>query len=361
MNGPPRSSPNADVRMRGFAHRIPVQEALGWIDQQTGPLPPESCLLRQAAGRVLAEDVSSAVDVPGFDRAMMDGFALRAQDTQGASAYNPLPLEIVAEILPGAPSQVVLQQRQAARIMTGAPLPRGADAVLPVERTRSETDRVWALGDVPPEKNVGRRGEDIQKGQRVLPQGRCLRPQDLGVLSSIGVSEVPVVRRPRIRIVITGNELVDAGQRPTGHRIADANGPMLTSLVERDGGLVTDHRLIRDDADQILQAMHDEVDVILVSGGSSVGMEDHAPRLLAEHGQLAIHGIAMRPSSPSGMGRLGDRLVVLLPGNPVSCLCAYDFFAGRAVRRLGRPANNLALPKPTTAAATKAGLPGRPS
>jgi molybdopterin molybdotransferase len=162
-----------------------------------------------------------------------------------------------------------------------------------------------------------------------------LRPQDLGVLSSVGHGQVTVVRRPRVRLVVTGNELLPAGSRPEGVHIADANGPMLAALIERDGGLVEFPGLVRDDRQAILDALNADADVIIVSGGSSVGVEDLTPMLVAEHGELAVHGIAMRPSSPTGLGRIGHRLVFLLPGNPVSSLCAYDFFAGRAIRALG--------------------------
>jgi molybdopterin molybdotransferase len=165
--------------------------------------------------------------------------------------------------------------------------------------------------------------------------GRVLRPQDLGVLSSVGVREVRVFSRPLVRLVVTGNELLPSGSQPVGYRIADANGPMLAALVERDGGVVDFPGLVRDEHDAILDALQATADVTIVSGGSSVGIEDLAPTILASHGELAVHGIAMRPSSPTGLGRIGDRLVFLLPGNPVSCLCAYDFFAGRAIRALG--------------------------
>jgi molybdopterin molybdotransferase len=169
----------------------------------------------------------------------------------------------------------------------------------------------------------------------VQPAGRVLRPQDIGVLSSIGVGEVSVIRRPRVRIMITGNELLPAGTSPEGFRIADANGPMLAALVSRDGGEPISSDIIPDNPEAIRNALLQPADVVLVSGGSSVGQEDFVPKLLAEHGELAVHGIAMRPSSPTGMGRLDGRLVFLLPGNPVSCLCAYDFFAGRAIRAWG--------------------------
>jgi molybdopterin molybdotransferase len=222
--------------------------------------------------------------------------------------------------------------------MTGAPLPLGCDAVLPaewVEHAAATAATVSALDAVSPGKNVGRHGEDIVRGTTLFQPGRTLRPQDLGVLSSVGVGEVRVFSRPQVRLVVTGNELLPAGSHPHGFRVVDANGPMLAALVERDGGLVDFPGLVADEYDAISNALHAAADVIIVSGGSSVGIDDLAPTILERYGDLAIHGIAMRPSSPTGLGRIGHRLVFLLPGNPVSCLCAYDFFAGRAIRALG--------------------------
>jgi molybdopterin molybdotransferase len=267
---------------------------------------------------------------------MMDGYALRAANTLGAGVYNPLTLEIVGEVLPGDALDADVRSGEAARIMTGAPLPRGADAVLPAEKSISEDGRLTVVDEVSPGKHVGEVGEDVSAGAVVLDQGRRLRPQDLGVLSSIGCARVAVVRRPRIRLLVTGNELSPAGTRPEPHQTVDANSPMLTALIRRDGGQVLFDGITPDDPDKIRLAMQDaQADVVVVSGGSSVGQEDHAPRILAELGELAIHGIAMRPSSPMGLGFIGPRLVFLLPGNPVSCLCGYDHFTGRAIRLLG--------------------------
>jgi molybdopterin molybdotransferase len=321
--------------MRGFLRRSTVAQAWAWLDAQLLALDYEHVDLSAAAGRVLAEDIVSAIDVPRFARSMMDGYALSAADTEGATPYNRLPVTIVGEALLGRGFSGTVARGQAVRIMTGAPLPTGADAVLPVEKTEGEHERLYALDEVTPGKHVGRVGEDIQAGATILACGRRLRPQDVGVLSSVGAGRVAVVRQPRVRIVVTGNELLPAGSAPSGYQIADANGPMLAALIERDGGVVSYPGIIADDRAAIAAALEDDADVILVSGGSSVGQEDHAPTLLAERGELAIHGIAMRPSSPTGMGKLGARLVFLLPGNPVSCLCAYDFFAGRAIRALG--------------------------
>lgn len=349
-------SGSADVRMRGFSRRTTVAAALQWVDAHALSLGSESVSIWNASGRVLASAVASMVDVPQFARSMMDGYALQAADTLGATAYNRLELKIVGQSLPGRPFAGRVARGQAVRIMTGAPLPTGADAVLPAERVELPAgdpsfgvQRLLLLDEVPPGKNIGNVGEDIRAGQTILPAGRILRPQDLGILSSIGVDQVEVVRQPRVRIIVTGNELLPAGSRPVASQIADANGPMLAALVARDGGVPLlsqpdqgahasrspDNYLIPDDPAAILSAMQADADLVIVSGGSSVGEEDHAPLLLAQHGELAIHGIAMRPSSPTGMGLMSAKLVFLLPGNPVSCLCAYDFFAGRAIRLLG--------------------------
>jgi len=324
--------------MRGFAQRSTVEAAWAWIDSvlpRFEELRSESVDLDHLAGRVLARDIVSAIDVPGFARSMMDGFAVRAEETYGATLYNRLPLRIVGTCYPGVPHSGTVSPGEAVRIMTGAPLPTGADAVLPVESTETDGDIVYATDQVSIGKHVGQVGEDIRTGTLVLTAGRELRPQDVGVLSSIGVGKAPVIVPPSVRIVITGNELLPAGTTPEGYRIADANGPMLMGLVRRDGGVATRSDIVCDDPHALEQALCAPDDVILVSGGSSVGQEDYVPKLLAERGELAIHGIAMRPSSPTGMGRLKGRLVFLLPGNPVSCLCAYDFFAGRAIRALG--------------------------
>jgi molybdopterin molybdotransferase len=331
--------------MQGFTRRHTVQEALAWLDGKLHRLDAETVPLGAAAGRVLATSITSDVDVPGFDRATMDGYAVVADSTEGATPYNRIPLTVVGDALPGSPFARAIARGEAVRIMTGAPIPAGADAVLPAESVEHGVERglqppptredIVAVSEVSPQKNVGHRGEDIVRGTTLLEAGRVLRPQDLGVMSSIGVATATVVRRPRVRLVITGNELLPAGSKPRDHQITDANGPMLAALAERDGAIVDFPGLVRDDADAILAALCEDADVVIVSGGSSVGIEDLAPMLVAQHGELAVHGIAMRPSSPTGMGTLGSRLVFLLPGNPVSALCAYDFFAGRAIRARG--------------------------
>jgi len=334
------SGDTRDVRMRGFSHRSEVEEAWRWIDRHATALGAEASPIDDAGGRVLAHDVTATIDVPAFDRAAMDGYAVRGDETVGAGEYNPLAFRVVGRALPGQAFEGRVGPGQAVRIMTGAPLPEGADAVVPAEYVRESPHGIETTMAFGPGKHVGRVGEDIARGAAVLAAGRRLRPQDAGVLASLGLGAVDVVKRPRVRLVVTGNEVVVPGQPKRLHEIYDANSAMLRALVARDGALLQAHLRAGDDPQRIRDALvAPDADVVLVSGGSSVGSEDHAPRLLAEAGELAVHGVAMRPSSPAGMGRIGDVLVFLLPGNPVSCLCAYDFFAGRAIRlRGGLPA-----------------------
>ncbi|MEE3331975.1 MAG: gephyrin-like molybdotransferase Glp [Myxococcota bacterium] len=329
-----------DVRMKGFSKRADVEEVEAFLDANAAVLLAEEVPLLDAIGRVLAEEVTAAVSVPGFPRSAMDGYAVRGEDTFGGSDYDPIFLELQGLSLPGKPFDGSIERGQAVRIMTGAPVPIGADAVVMAEVCEEQDGRVAVRDAVAPKKNVGAIGEDIRADDRLLEIGRRLRPQDAGVLGSVGRATVQCVRRPRVRLVITGDELLEPGSMPSGAHIVDSNSVVLSGLVARDGGELLPFEILPDVPDKIAEAMSDpDADVVLVSGGSSVGQEDHAPRLLSELGTLDFHGVSMRPSSPAGVGRITgderDRFVFLLPGNPVSCLCAYEFFAGPVIRTLG--------------------------
>ncbi|MDM0044842.1 molybdopterin molybdotransferase MoeA [Variovorax dokdonensis] len=327
---------SSDVRMRGFSQRAEVGVGLNWIDANAQALPGEDVSLDDVVSRVLSVDVSAAIAVPEFNRAAMDGFALRGAETTGAGEYNPLEFKVVGQSMPGRPFEGGIAPQSAIRIMTGAPVPEGVDSVVPAEYATEQNGMLVITRAVAPGQHVGHVGEDIALGSTVLSAGRRLRPQDAGVAASLGLPRLAVVRQPRVRLLVTGNEVRAPGESKKPFEIFDANSSMLRGLVRRDGGIVESHVRLGDDPSSIREAMaRPGADVLLISGGSSVGTEDHAPRLLAELGELAVHGVAMRPSSPAGMGRVGETLVFLLPGNPVSCLCAYDFFAGRAIRRLG--------------------------
>jgi molybdopterin molybdotransferase len=242
--------------MQGFTRRHTVQEALSWLDARLRPLESEEVPLRNAAGRVLASAVVSDIDVPGFDRSTMDGYAVVADSTEGATPYNRIPLKVVGDAMPGSPFTRTVARGEAVRIMTGAPMPSGADSVLPAESVDSSGETIAAISEVSPQKNVGHRGEDFVRGTTLLEAGRVLRPQDIGVMSSIGLATARLVCRPRVRLVITGNELLPTGSNPHDYQITDANGPMLAALAERDGALVDFPGLIRDDGDAILAALN---------------------------------------------------------------------------------------------------------
>lgn len=325
-----------DVRMRGFAQRSTVDDAIAWIDGATAPLDGQQVTLSEAHRRVLASDVIATMSVPPFARSAMDGYAVRAAETTGASDYAPLTFALCGKSMPGEPFGGSVGSGEAVRIMTGAPIPSGATAVVPVEYAAEESGTVAITVPVAEGRHIGRVGEDIAEGAVVLECGRRLRPQDVGVVASLGLDQVTVVRRPRVRIVTTGNELAEPGSTRQPNQIFDANTSILRGLVARDGAELESAVRVEDSDAAITRALTTgNADVVLVGGGSSVGAEDFAPQVLAREGELPIHGVAMRPSSPSGMGRIGSTLVFLLPGNPVSCLCAYDFFAGRAIRVLG--------------------------
>jgi molybdopterin molybdotransferase len=338
--------PTADVRMKGFRHRTEVAAVWQLLDARIQPLTAEAMPLAELTGRVLAEAVTATIDLPPFDRSAMDGFALRGEETFGAGPFNPLIFTLVGEAFPGRPIAQAVEAGQAVRIMTGAPLPPGADTVVPAELAQEENGRVAILEPMPPGRHISHQGEDFSRGCPVLPAGRQLRPQDVAVLAALGHATIQVFRQPQVAIISTGNELLPPGQPPLGTRIVDSNSLMLAALVRRDGGKPTLEPIVPDEKQLIREALGrctGYADLILVSGGSSVGQEDHAPLVVAELGELAVHGVAMRPASPTGIGFLSGIQgatkraipVFLLPGNPVSCLAAYDFFAGRAVRMFG--------------------------
>lgn len=271
----------------------------------------------------------------------MDGFALIAAETFGSDLYSPSMFHVVGRSRPGVPFCGAVDVGQAVAIATGAPMPVGADAVIPVEVTEISADgrQLKVKEPVTPGRHVGQVGEDIQALSMILNSGRLLRPQDLGVLSAVGQHSVEVCRGPRVAILLTGDELLPAFSIARDFNISDMNSPMLETLVERDGGCVTMFGPLRDNAHELENtirklAENPAIDAIFINGGSSTGPEDHAPQIVRSCGQLLAHGVALRPASPTGFGMIGAKPVLLLPGNPVSCLCAYDFFGRLIVRKM---------------------------
>ena len=349
--GMEESSPptQLDPRGRGFRSRAAVEFVNSLIERHVARIGTEPVPLAYAYRRVLADSVVALTPVPHFARAAMDGFAVIAEQTFGADAHSPARFEVIGRSRPGQRFDGHLSAGQAVAIATGAPVPAGADAVVPVEYSELQGDTVEIRTTVTPGKHVGRVGEDVEAGQTMLEPGRVLRAQDLGLLSALGVGSIPVVRMPSIAVIVTGDELLAPGTPPAEFTIPDTNSPMLVALIGRDGGRPVVFGPLIDDPDKLKSlivelAANPAFDAIFVSGGSSTGPEDHAPAIVREHGELLAHGVSLRPASPTGFGLIGGKPVLLLPGNPVSCLCAYDFFGGMIVRKLAGRASGLPYP-----------------
>jgi len=314
-----------------------LDEALKMLRSLVEPLEAESVRLEQALGRTLAQDIISSEEVPCFDKSAMDGYALRAAETFGASPTDPVSFTVIGEVLPGEVGDLRVGPGEAVRIMTGGAFPKGADAVLMVEYATDRGDVVQAYGSVVPGRNVARAGEDIQKGDKVLERGRVVRPQDIGVLASIRMVELKVTRRPVVGVLSTGDELVEPGSAGAGQpgRVVNSCRYLLDGLITQTGGAARWLGTVRDDREALRAALGAfDGDVLLTTGATSTGKEDHLPGLLAELGELLVHGVNIRPASPLAFGRLGKALAVLLPGNPVAALVGFDVFVRPALQLL---------------------------
>jgi molybdopterin molybdotransferase len=329
-----------DVRMRGFRGRTALDGAIARILDAVSPLGSvEDVPIRESLGRLLAADVRSPRDVPSFDRSAMDGYAVEAKRTVGATVHDPVVLEVAGESLPGAPFADVLSGARAVRIMTGAPMPAGADAVVPAEFAEESRGMVRVAGSVTTGRHVSRTGEDLAEGATVLSEGHRLRPQDQGILAALGLDVVRAAPRPRAALLATGDEIVRPGAKLGPFQVYDADTPMLAGLLERWGGRVASVTRQPDEPARLRRAMGRALsspgsDLVLVTGGSSVGTEDHTPGLIAEAGKLVFHGVALRPAGPVAFGVVDGKPIFGLPGNPVSCLCAFDLLVGPCLRRL---------------------------
>ena len=327
--------PDDDVRMQGFMKKTDLDAALKALRSSVEPLEAESVELEQALGRSLARDIISTEEVPAFDKSAMDGYALRAAETFGASPTDPVSFRVIGEVFPGDRGDLEVGPGEAVRIMTGGAFPKGADAVLMAEYATDAGDVVLAHGAVVPGRNVARAGEDVQRGDRVLGRGRILRPQDLGVLASIRTVELEVTRRPVVGILSTGNELVEPRSEEACRpgRVVNSCRHILEGLVTQTGGEARWLGTLPDDRETLGAALATfDGDLLLTTGATSVGKEDYLPGLLAELGELLVHGVNIRPASPLAFGRLGKALAVLLPGNPVAAMVGFDVFVRPAMQ-----------------------------
>jgi len=311
--------------MRPIRETIPLAEALGLLLEAAVPIERrETVRLEAAAGRVIAAPPVASVDVPSFDRAAMDGFAVRAEDTFGAGRYDPRVLEIIDKILTGQLATRPVAAGQCAEIATGAPMPDGADAVVMVEETEraAGTNQVRVFTPVYPRQNVGRRGADIEAGQTTLKAGDLLTPGRLGGLAAIGAPDVEVFARPEVAILSTGNEIAAPGQPLEPGHVYDINRYTLSSIVGAHGGVAVLLPSTADTIDALTAALDRALahDVVVFSGGSSVGEHDLIMDLLMRRGDIVFHGVAVKPGKPTLFGRIDGKPVLGMPGYPTSCL-----------------------------------------
>jgi len=304
------------------------------------PLADEIVPLGAARGRVVAKPLTSNEALPPFSRSTMDGYAVRAADTFGCSESETALLTVIGEIAMGASGQAFsLRPGQAVRIWTGGELPLKADAVVMVEYTQPFDEQTVAVfRPVAPGENIIRAGEDYAPGSIVLEPGSRLRPQDLGVLSGLGITSVPVYRQPRVAILSTGDELVPAEQTPPPGKIRDINSTSLAALVEEAGGRPLLHGICSDDFDRMLAVCTEalaEADVLLLSGGSSVGQRDFTKRVFAAMpgSELLVHGVSVRPGKPTILARQGNKALFGLPGHVASALVIFTCFVRPLLRQ----------------------------
>jgi molybdopterin molybdotransferase len=323
-----------------FFRVVTPQEALRAL-LQVFPVGTEEIRSVRARGRVLAEDLYSSVDLPHFHRAAMDGYAVKAKDTFGASQSLPAYLKLAGVVEMGKEALQPLGTGQAIRISTGGMMPPESDAVVMVEYT-DETDAglVEIHRSVSPWQNVIQIGDDIKKGELVFKRGRRLRAHDLGALTGVGISTVPVYLRPRTGLISTGDEIVDADTDPMPGQVRNINQHSLAGLIEGCGGELRDWGVIGDDKDQLIRAIGEALrwsDLVLLSGGSSMGAKDIALEAILSFpdSEFIFHGISVSPGKPTIFAKACGKPIVGLPGYPVSALVIFDLFAAPLIRKLG--------------------------
>lgn len=330
-----------------MADLLNVDEAIGRILEDINPLDSEVVSLPESLDRVLAEDLIASSNLPPFANSAMDGFALRAADSTDAERDNPVTLRVTQDIPAGAQASAPLNPGEAARIMTGAPLPPGADAIIPVEDTDADfskldaaplPERVGLYRSVPVGAAVRQIGENVHVGQRILSAGVLLRPADLGILAALGEGSMRVLRRPQVAIISSGDELVDVDQTPAPGQIRDVNSYTLAALITQAGGNAVRIPIARDTPAAVRAMFQDALatqpDLIISSAGVSVGAADYVRAILEELGEIDFWRINLRPGKPFAYGKISDVPFFGLPGNPVSVMVTFEVLVRPVLAKL---------------------------
>jgi molybdopterin molybdotransferase len=315
-----------------------VGEHLDRVLDGIGSLDPIEVTLMDAQGLLLAENIETPVSLPGFDNAATDGYAVRAVDTRDASVEESILLPVVGDVVAGAKSRSGMGPGLAMRIMTGAPIPAGADAVIPLADTDGGVAKVSITRPVRTGEYVRRIGDDLMLGDPAIGAGAALGPQQLALLAAVGRDRVTVRPRPRVIVISTGTELVDVGRHPTFGEVVDSNSYLITSAARDAGADAYRFGIVADDHSKLLDALETQLlraDILITTGGISAGTFDVVRQALAEVGTIDFAQVAMEPGRPQGFGHLGDNVPIFcLPGNPVSALVSFEIFVRPAIRKL---------------------------
>lgn len=323
--------------MRPFGRLTPFSEAKRVINANIEPiLRTQTVSIDDCLDRVLAEDIVASRSAPPFNRAAMDGYALKAKDTFGASRLKPKMLNIVDVLHAGSVPRKRLTPGGCIQIATGAVMPPGADAVVMIEDVARETSQIKVFKPVHPKANVAPKGEDIKKGELVLKQGIVLGPAKIGVLASQGMSRIRVYEKPRVAVVPTGEEISEVGKRLSGGQVYDINSYTLSAVVKGNGCLPIKFNITSDDIAQIKATIDEALksDLVVISGGSSVGERDLLFGILKEWGQVLFHGVQIKPGKPTMFALVQGKPVLGMPGYPTSCLMNAYLFLGPALRKM---------------------------
>jgi molybdopterin molybdotransferase len=324
---------NALARLKGFQALRNIDEALSIFLKKLKPkgLPPEQVQISMALGRVTAEHVVAESDVPPFDRSAVDGYAVRAQDTFGASQFSPRMLRITKAAKVG--------EKEAREIWTGNRLPEGADSVIMLEHTKAKDEELEVWNPITPGGNVSKRGEDVRKGQIAVKSGTRLTPHHVGLLAALGTTHVVVVRKPTVAILSTGDELVDLGHKPEANQVIDVNRLILSGMCQELGADAIDLGIAKDDLSEIDLKIREglgKADILITTGGTSVGYDDFVPTAINQMGPpgVIVHGIAVRPAMPTALAIVQGKPVIVLSGNPVAAMIGFEVFARKLILRL---------------------------
>lgn len=335
---------------------ISVSEALERILESVDKLPPKTIPIESALGNILAVPVYADRDFPAFDNSSMDGIAVIAEDSQSARQDSPVKLKLSGSVPAGHSLDQEVGHDQAVQIMTGAPLPPGADAVIPVENTSLDfskpvtDDYAFVYQPAKEGDNIRKQGEFYKKGDQLVSAGHCLRPQDIALLATIGKPEISVIRTPRVGVLSTGDELVPPGEPLSPGKIRDSNSYMLAALLEQAGMEVIHTGIIPDEREKIIEALdllvRGKINLILTSGGVSMGAYDLVRQVLESEGDLKLWKVNMRPGKPLAFGDYRGAPFIGLPGNPVSAFVGFHVFVYPTLRKMkGLPAEEVRVEK----------------